>query len=132
MREILLLLCVSGLCCCYKTAIISNAPTTAATTTPIVLSQSICSPSLKSDKVVTQREGMVGYRDDLGMYYITVSTGGIDNTLTGLVCNMPDGLKTVDRKVIFDGEYFNDDHLPRPKFGGETIRYLLLKSAKPI
>lgn len=98
--------------------------------TPIVLPKNTCSSSLISGKKVTQQAGRVGFRDDLNMYYINVYLGGIDNTLSGLVCNMPDELKTVDKQVIFDGEYFTSSQLPYPKFGGETIRYLVLTSIK--
>jgi hypothetical protein len=97
---------------------------------PILLPKNTCSSALKSDKQVTQQIGRVGYRDDLNMYYINVYLGGIDSSLSGLVCNMPDELKQIDKKVIFDGEYFTDSQLPYPRLGGETMRYLVLKSVQ--
>ncbi|MVM36245.1 hypothetical protein GO755_39915 [Spirosoma sp. HMF4905] len=96
----------------------------------IVLPKNTCSFSLISEKKVTKQAGRIGFRDDLNMYYINVYLGGIDNTLSGLVCNMPDELKTVDKQVVFDGEYFTASQLPYPKFGGETMRYLVLTAIK--
>ena len=96
----------------------------------IILPNSTCASSLTLDSQVSQREGRVGYREDLNLYYINVFLGGIDTSLTGLVCNMPDELKTVNQKVIFDGDYYTDVQLPLPRLGGETIRYLVLKSIR--
>ena len=97
---------------------------------PISLPASTCASSLTLDAEVTQREGRVGYRDDLNLYYINVYLGGIDTSVSGLVCNMPDELKKVDQKVVFDGVYYTDRQLPSPRMGGETMRYLVLKSVR--
>ena len=97
---------------------------------PIILPVSTCASSLTLDSQVTRWEGRVGYRDDLNLYYINAYLGGIDNSLTGLVCNMPDELKTVNQKVVFDGDYYTDKQLPMPRLGGESIRYLVLKSVR--
>lgn len=95
---------------------------------PINLPAGTCASTLMLDAEVMQREGKVGYRDDLNLYYINVYLGGIDTSLSGLVCNMPDELKKVDQKVVFDGAYYTDKQLPSPRMGGETMRYLVLKS----
>ncbi|GAB3767466.1 hypothetical protein GCM10028818_00310 [Spirosoma horti] len=114
---------------CQSASVIVPAPTTEEDK-PIILPNSTCASSLTLDSQVTQREGRVGYREDLNLYYINVFLGGIDTSLTGLVCNMPDELKTVNQKVIFDGDYYTDVKLPSPRLGGESIRYLVLKSVK--
>jgi hypothetical protein len=127
MKRSLLILLVLALGCDDKTAPVlpdSKEPIS------IVLPKNTCSSSLTSEKKVTQQSGRIGFRDDLNMYYINVYVGGIDNTLSGLVCNMPDELKIIDKQVVFEGEYFTANQLPYPKFGGETMRYLVLTSIK--
>lgn len=114
---------------CQSTSTVDPAPILEEDK-PIILPASTCASSLTPDSKVTQREGRVGYRDDLNLYYINVYLGGIDNSLTGLVCNMPDELKTIDQKVVFNGDYYTDVQLPSPRLGGESIRYLVLKSVK--
>lgn len=114
---------------CQPKSAIDPAPITEEDN-PIILPNSTCASSLTLESQVTQREGRVGYREDLNLYYINVFLGGIDTSLSGLVCNMPDELKTVNQKVIFDGAYYTDVKLPSPRLGGESIRYLVLKSVK--
>lgn len=127
MKKSLFILLVLALGCDDKKELVSPD---SKEPTSIVLPKNTCSSSLISEKKVTQLAGRIGFRDDLNMYYINVYLGGIDNTLSGLVCNMPDELKIVDKQVIFDGEYFTANQLPYPRFGGETMRYLVLTSIK--
>ncbi|AKD55636.1 hypothetical protein [Spirosoma radiotolerans] len=128
MKKSILIILVLALGC-QSTSTVDPAPVLEEDK-PIILPASTCASSLTLDAQVTQREGRVGYRDDLNLYYINVYLGGIDTSLTGLVCNMPDELKTVNQSVIFDGAYYTDVKMPSPRLGGESIRYLVLTSVK--
>ena len=128
-KDSLIILVLGLLLGCQSQSAVDPALTTEEDKS-INLPANLCASSLMLDFQVTRREGRVGYRDDLNLYYINVYIGGIDTSLTGLVCNMPDELKVVNQKVVFDGAYYTDKQLPLPRLGGETIRYLILKSVR--
>ncbi len=56
-------------------------------------------------KQVKATNGIVWYSTEKQQYFISVSTGTIDNQDIGFVCNLPDEYKKTGLRVTFGGRY---------------------------
>lgn len=86
-----------------------------------------CGVPNSSVKKVSGQAGKVYYNTYEKAYTIVVTIPGtFDSQDIGVLCNIPQELKTDGLSVKFDGEYRKYDKQPSVVIGGQKFYYLLL------
>jgi hypothetical protein len=80
---------------------------------------------------VDDRHGMIGYYAKYNRWaiYANISTpNNIDSRIVGMLCDIPETMKSDGLRVIFSGKYnkFNISENISPQIGGEELYYLSL------
>lgn len=126
-RTLTLLVALSALLSCQRDKAEEPAPLLPITAQT---SQSVCFESRPLIRRVTNFTGRISFSKDENLYTINYGVPGTyDSVWTGLVCNLPDTFKVLDKQVVFSGEYRKGPDMAST-LGGEEVYYLFLTAVK--
>ena len=87
-----------------------------------------CLETVKIFKSLNSDVGTVGFDSINKLYLINFhKEGTIDEILTAYPCELQEGYKTIGLKVKVKGDLYENNNLPKPSMGGQSIFQLKIK-----
>ena len=88
-------------------------------------STSSCSDSYVAVQTLSEVPGLVGFDNTNNQFFINKYVEGtIDQIYTLYPCDLSSDFKKVNLQVVFSGDLFISDDLPKPALGGQQIFHI--------